>query len=141
MAPAAADTILRFFASANMPLEECDAVVTGDLGKIGSALLLKLLSDEGLDLRGKHTDCGVLLYGEEQDTHAGGSGAGCSAAVMASYFLPKLAKGELRRLVFVGTGALMSPLSVKQGESIPAIAHLVCFTSQAEESGRNTQKG
>lgn len=141
MAPAAADTILRFFHLSGISPEGCDLIVTGDLGKIGSSLLLKLLSAEGLDLRGRHADCGSLLYGEDQDTHAGGSGAGCSAAVMAAYFLPKLAKKELRRLLFVGTGALMSPLSVKQGESIPAIAHLVCFTSNEEQSFCEIQKG
>ena len=130
MAPAAADTILRFFEFSGLSPEDCDAVVTGDLGFIGSELLHKLLATEGIDIQNRHYDCGAMLYGKEQDPHAGGSGAGCSAAVMAAHFLPRVASGVLRRVVFAGTGALMSPLSVNQGESIPAIAHLISFVSQ-----------
>ncbi len=130
MAPAAADTLLRFFEFSGISPEDCDAIVTGDLGFVGSELLQRLLAAEGVNLSEKHLDCGAMLYGKNQDPHAGGSGAGCSAAVMASYFLPRIASGELSRVVFAGTGALMSPLSVNQGESIPAIAHLISFTSK-----------
>ena len=128
MAPAAADTLCRFFRASGLKPEDCDAVVTGDLGAVGSELLAELMREEGFDLAGRHFDCGAMLYDrEKQDVHAGGSGAGCSAAVTAAYFLPLLARGDARRVVFAATGALMSPLRVNQGETIPAIAHLVCF--------------
>ena len=92
--------------------------------------LCTLMKEEGFGLAGRHYDCGAMLYDrEKQDVHAGGSGAGCSAAVAAAYFLPLLARGKLKRVVFAATGALMSPLRVNQGETIPAIAHLVCFES------------
>lgn len=128
MAPAAADTLCRFFRASDLKPADCDAVVTGDLGAVGSGLLAELMREEGLPLGDRHFDCGAMLYDrEKQDVHAGGSGAGCSAAVMAAYFLPMLARREVRRVVFAATGALMSPLRVNQGETIPAIAHLVCF--------------
>ena len=128
MAPAAADTLCRFFRASGLKPEDCDAVVTGDLGYVGSELLAELMRGEGFSLAGRHFDCGAMLYDrEKQDVHAGGSGAGCSAAVAAAYFLPMLARGEVGRVVFAATGALMSPLRVNQGETIPAIAHAVCF--------------
>ncbi len=128
MAPAAADTLCRFFRASGLKPEDCDAVVTGDLGFVGSELLAELMKEEGFDLANRHFDCGAMLYDRErQDAHAGGSGAGCSAAVTAAHFLPALARGEARRVVFAATGALMSPLRVNQGDTIPAIAHLVCF--------------
>lgn len=130
MAPAAADTLCRFFRASGIAPSECDTIVTGDLGAVGSELLAELMKEEGFGLAGRHYDCGAMLYDRErQDVHAGGSGAGCSAAVMAAYFLPLLARGKLKRVVFAATGALMSPLRVNQGETIPAIAHLVCFES------------
>ena len=130
MAPAAADTLCRFFRASGLKPADCSAVVTGDLGAVGSELLAELMREEGFDLAGRHFDCGAMLYDRtKQDVHAGGSGAGCSAAVTAAYFLPLLARGDARRVVFAATGALMSPLRVNQGETIPAIAHLVCFES------------
>lgn len=128
MAPAAADTLTRFFRASGLKPSDCGAVVTGDLGAVGSELLAQLMREEGFDLAGRHFDCGAMLYDRgAQDVHAGGSGAGCSAAVMAAYFLPMLARGELKRVVFAATGALMSPLRVNQGETVPSIAHLVFF--------------
>lgn len=141
MAPAAADTLLRFFSASRLAPEDFDAIITGDLGLLGSSLLKKLLAAEGLDLGERHLDCGAMLYRREQNTHSGGSGAGCSAAVMASCFLPKMAAGELSRILFVGTGALMSPLTVKQGESIPAIAHLIAFTAKDRSSEQKKTEG
>lgn len=127
MAPAAADTILRYF-------EQCgdypppQHIVTGDLGREGSAILRDLIADRAItDLL---LDCGELIYDPaRQDVHSGGSGCGCSAAVMASYFIPLLARRELRQVLFVGTGAMMSPLTVQQGDGIPAVAHLVRLES------------
>ena len=81
---------------------------------------------QGIDIAERYTDCGQLIYDREaQDVHGGGSGCGCSAVVLSSYFLPRLLSGELKRVLFLGTGAMMSPDSIKQGENIPAIAHLV----------------
>ncbi len=135
MAPAAADTLLRFFAATGKRPEDFDLIVTGDLGYEGGDILCELMRMEGVDIRGVYNDCGMMIYNREvQDTHAGGSGCGCSAAVVASYLLPKLATGELRRVLMLGTGAMMSPQSVQQGQYIPAVAHLVCLVAKEEEA-------
>ena len=125
MAPAAAETLLRFFARSGRRPEDYDAIYTGDLGFVGSRLLLEILQAEGLPLQ-NHQDCGLLLYDRaRQQVKAGGSGAGCSAAVLAAHILPGLAKGQLRQVLLLSTGALMSQTTFLQGESIPGIAHLV----------------
>ena len=106
-------------------------IVTGDLGLEGSSILCELMRIEGVDISAVHNDCGMMIYDSKtQDTHAGGSGCGCSAAVFASYLLPKIAAGELRRVLFLGTGAMMSPQIIQQGECIPAVAHLVCVAAK-----------
>lgn len=126
MAPAAAETIQRFLKDTGKEPQEFDAIYTGDLGLVGSQLLLELLSKENITLEGKHHDCGLLLYDREhQQVDAGGSGCGCSASVLCSNLLPRLDRGELREILFVATGALMSTTALQQGESIPGIAHLV----------------
>ena len=126
MAPAACDTISRFFKESQTRPEDYDAIVTGDLGYEGGAILCDLLRSQGIELGHRYQDCGQMIYNREtQDTHAGGSGCGCSAVVFASYLLPKLLSGEMRRMILIGTGALMSPDSIKQGRAIPGIAHLV----------------
>ena len=135
MAPAAAATLGRFFADTGTTPEDYDLVVTGDLGAVGSELLYALTEREGLRLRGRHTDCGLLLYDRErQDVHAGGSGCGCCASVLCAHLLPALAAGELRRIVFAATGALLSPTSSQQGESIPGVCHAVCLAAGEEDS-------
>ncbi len=126
MAPAAADTILSYFTESGEDPREYDAVVTGDLGREGSAILDDILAAQGFSLAGRHRDCGVMLYDPaRQDVHAGGSGCGCIASVSAAHFLPRLARGEDRRILLLATGALMSPASVEQGGSIIGIAPLV----------------
>ena len=133
MAPAAADTLLRFFKEIGRTPRDFDLIVTGDLGYEGGDILLDLMRTEGVDISPWYNDCGMMIYSRHtQDTHAGGSGCGCSAAVFASYLLPKLATGELRRVLFLGTGAMMSPQMIQQGETIPAIAHLLCVTAKEE---------
>ncbi len=128
MAPAALDTLLRFFAISGSCPEDYDLIVTGDLGWEGSRILCDLASAEGLELLPRHNDCGKMIFSRNtQDTHSGGSGCGCSAVVLASYLLPKLQVGELSRILYLATGALMSPDSLKQGKSIAGIAHLVCL--------------
>jgi len=125
MAPAAWDTLRRFLQDTGVKPSDFDMILTGDLGGIGSLLLLELARAEaGLDLSGVHRDCGLLLYDTQaQDAGAGGSGVGCSAAVLCGEIFPRLRAGSLRRVLFLGTGALLSAISPLQGESIPAIAH------------------
>lgn len=131
MAPAAADTIANFLTDTATTPEDYDLIVTGDLSQVGSELLRDLLERKGIKLGSKHADCGLMMYDrEKQDVHAGGSGCGCSASILCSYFLSKLEKKELNNLLFVATGALMSPTSSQQGESIPGIAHLVHLVTQ-----------
>ena len=127
MAPAAADSILTYLEKTRTSPEDYGAIVTGDLGREGSALLAELLLKHSVKL-GNHSDCGAMLYYEKkQDSHAGGSGCGCSAAVLAAHFLPLMQSGALRRMLLVPTGALMSPSSVAQGGSIAGIAPVVCL--------------
>lgn len=131
MAPAACSTIKAYFDDTREQVESFDAIVTGDLGDVGSKLLLDLLKREGLDISSRHTDCGMMIYNnEEQDTHAGASGCGCSASVLCGYFLPRLMNGQLKKILFCATGALMSPTSAQQGESIPGICHAVEITAE-----------
>ena len=126
MAPAAADTILRYFELSGEKISDVGAIITGDLGFEGGEILCELLSREGLDIRAKYNDCGALIYDRiRQDKHAGGSGCGCSAVVLSAYLLGKLRSGELKNLLFIGTGAMMSPSSIQQGQYIPAVAHLL----------------
>ncbi|MBQ7379306.1 MAG: stage V sporulation protein AD [Clostridia bacterium] len=126
MAPAAVDTLERYFAASGTAPENFDAIVTGDLGWEGSAIFHDLLYADGIEVAPRHTDCGTMIFSRyTQDTHAGGSGCGCSGVVMAAYFLPKLASGEIKDMLLIGTGAMMSPDALKQGQCIPAIGHLV----------------
>ena len=134
MAPAAASTISRYFEKSGKKPSDFDVIVTGDLGVEGSAILKDLLFVSGIDIKKNHLDCGVLIYDKEtQDTHSGGSGCGCSAVVLASYFLPMLRRGDLGDILFIGTGAMMSPSSLQQGEAIPAVAHLVRISSGGKD--------
>lgn len=126
MAPAASATIQRYLQSTNTSPDDYDCIVTGDLGVVGSTLLVELLQKQGIDISKQHKDCGVLIFdGSTQDTHCGGSGCGCSASVLCGYFLPMLERKDITNMLFIATGALMSTMSVQQGESIPAVAHLV----------------
>lgn len=130
MAPAAEDTLTRFFHATNTTPADYDLIVTGDLGFEGGDLLCELMRTDGYDLGNHYTDCGRLIYRRvEQDVHGGGSGCGCSAVVLASYLLPKLVGGALSRILFLSTGAMMSPDSIKQGKNIPAVAHLLEITA------------
>ena len=129
MAPAAADTLIRWFSATHTRPADYDAIVTGDLGIVGSRLLLTLTAQNGYDIRQQHLDCGVMMFDcEKQDTHAGGSGCGCSASIICGYFLPLIQSGQMRHVLYAATGALLSPLSCQQGESIPGICHLVHFS-------------
>ncbi len=136
MAPAASDTIARFFRDTGKRPENFDLIATGDLGQVGSTLLLELLAGEGISIAGQHNDCGLMIYDRErQQVEAGGSGCGCSATVLCSHILPELRQGALRNVLFIATGALMSPTAVQQGESIPGIAHLVWLSGEPGPGG------
>ncbi len=126
MAPAALKLILDYLSETQTKPADYDRILTGDLGAIGGEIVTDLAQKHGVNLHHQYDDCGLMIYDRaRQDMHAGGSGCGCSAAVLTAYVLPKLASGEWKNVLFLSTGALMSPLSVMQGESIPAIAHLI----------------
>lgn len=127
MAPAAAKTICDFLSDTSSKPGDFDLILTGDLGSVGSTLLKELaIKEYGVDLSGVHNDCGLLIFDrEKQDVHSGGSGCGCSASVLCSLILSKINGGKLGRVLFAATGALMSPVSSLQGESIPGICHAV----------------
>ena len=126
MAPAAIDTLSRYFDESGSKPEDFSAIFTGDLGQEGSGILLDLLGARGIDIGKVHNDCGLLIYDRErQDVHAGGSGCGCGACVLQGYILDELREGRLRDILFVATGAMMNQASLQQGLTIPGIAHLV----------------
>lgn len=128
MAPAAYDTLSAFFRETDTGPEDYDLIVTGDLGELGSEIVRDFFSRDGVRLGDKYQDCGLLLYDRKgQDMHAGASGCGCSASVLNGYLLSGMRKGTWRRIVFAPTGALLSPTSSFQGESVPGICHAVCL--------------
>ena len=133
MAPAAFSTIKAHLQDLNRKAEDYDLIVTGDLGQVGKEMLLELARQEGLPLGGRLVDCGTLVFDmDTQDVHAGGSGCGCSAITLCGDLLDKLNKGKLNRILFCGTGALLSPTSTQQGLPIPGVCHGVSIIS-----GRN----
>lgn len=129
MAPAALSTIKAHFDDLNTGPEAFDLIVTGDLGQLGKEMLLELAKSEGISLGGKLSDCGTLIYDNiSQDVHSGGSGCGCSAITLCGYLLDKLSTGKLKKILFCGTGALLSPTSTQQGLPIPGVCHAVSIT-------------
>ena len=134
MAPAAADTLIRYFRESGERVDDFDLILTGDLGYEGSSILCELTKKHGLDITSVHDDCGMMIYDRErQDVHSGGSGCGCSGIVFGSYILPRLGAGELSSILLVPTGALMNPSSIQQGQSILGIAHLLKIKSRRGE--------
>lgn len=134
MAPAAADTLIRYFEESGYLPEDFDFIATGDLATKGSELLLTLTRRHGLELGPNYTDCGLRIYDPAaQDMHSGGSGCACSALVLAAEFLPLIESGKAHDILLIGTGALMSPATVQQGGSIPGIAHLVHISSEKKK--------
>ena len=130
MAPSCIDTIKRYFNNSEYSPKDFDLIVTGDLGLEGSDILKELLLNEGIDIRKNHADCGLLIYDiEAQDKHSGGSGCGCSASVMAADIIKRLDTCELNHVLFIGTGALMNPMTMYQGGTIPAVSHLIHLSS------------
>lgn len=136
MAPSAVDTLKRYFDESGKQPSDFDAIYTGDLGYEGSGILVDFLRVEGYDIGGVHEDCGLIIYDRErQDMHAGGSGCGCSATVLAGHILREMREGRLRDILFIATGAMMNTASLQQGLTIPGIAHLVHITSKEDANG------
>lgn len=134
MAPAAADTLTRWFRATGTSADNYDVIVTGDLGIYGGQLFLQLMMKQGYEVNPVYHDCGAMMFDNDtQDTHAGGSGCGCGGSLLCGHFLPLVRQGRIRRMLFMATGALMSPMLVQQGESIPGVAHLVEIASGEED--------
>ena len=132
MAPAALSTIKAHFKDLQTTADAYDLIVTGDLGQLGKDILLDMAQHEGISLGGKLTDCGTMVFDcVKQDVHCGGSGCGCSAITLCGYLLNQLNKKKLRKILFCGTGALLSPTSTQQGLPIPGVCHAVCIESEA----------
>lgn len=128
MAPAAYDTIKTHFLETGIQPSDYDLIVTGDLGTIGAEILVELLGQDGIDISKNYKDCGCMIYDiEKQDVHAGGSGCGCIGTVLCGHLMKELKCGNIKSLLAVGTGALLSPTSSLQGESVPGIAHAVAI--------------
>lgn len=131
MAPAAYSTLKAHFSDTGLRPNDYDLIVTGDLGTLGSRILTELFQRDGIDFGENHRDCGVLIYDiSRQDVHAGGSGCGCSASVLCGYLLKQLRERKIERFLFCATGALMSPVSTWQGESIPGICHAISISNE-----------
>lgn len=126
MAPAAADCIYNHLKDFGREPSYYDRIITGDLGVVGQEILVELMNQRGIDISGVHTDCGIEIFDNEaQGTGSGGSGCGCSAVTLSAHFLPMLRRGELNRILFVPTGALLSKISFNEGQNVPGIAHAV----------------
>lgn len=131
MAPAAYATIRQHLEDLNRSPEDYDMIVTGDLGSVGKEILLELFQRDGISMEGIFQDCGEMIFDrQKQDVHAGGSGCGCGTVVLCGHLLQQMAKSRLKHLLFCGTGALLSPLSTQQGETIPAICHAISISAE-----------
>ena len=125
MAPAAADTIATHLDEYGIAPDYYDYIVTGDLGKLGKELTEEFLQQRGYVLGSRYRDCGCEMFDDSQDAHSGASGCGCAASFLNGYYLKRMEYGEIKRILLVATGALLSPTSAQQGESIPGVAHAV----------------
>lgn len=130
MAPAAIDTLTAHFEDTGLKADDYDLILTGDLGLIGSDILEELMLEEGYDIRENHNDCGKIIFDiEKQDVHSGGSGCGCCGSVFCGHIIKEIRSGKYKHVLLIATGALMNPMTVKQGETIPAIAHAVAISA------------
>lgn len=125
MAPAARNTMLSHFRNTNTSPKDYDLIVTGDLGKLGSEILIDLMDEEGVKLGLNYCDCGQMYYKRKQNTLCGGSGAGCCATIFNSYIMKKFEKGEYKKVLFLPTGALLSTTSSQQGDTVPGVCHAI----------------
>lgn len=128
MAPAAYSTLQAHFEDLKTTVDDYDQIFTGDLGHLGRALLVELAAKDGISLDGKLKDCGCMVFDNiHQDVHSGGSGCGCSAIVLCGHILDSLQKGTWNKILFCGTGALLSPTSIQQKLPIPGVCHAVAI--------------
>jgi len=125
MAPAAMSSLIAHFEDTNTTPDDYDLILTGDLGKLGSEILLDLMENKGYKLKDNYNDCGQMIFNNNQKTYQGGSGAGCSAVILNSYVMKKMDEDACKRVLFAPTGALLNATSCQQGESIPGICHAV----------------
>ncbi len=133
MAPAAADTLAAHFEDTGRKPDFYDLIVSGDLGTVGKSIIVDLMGEKGFDMGENYDDCGCMIFDiRKQDMHAGGSGCGCGAITLCGYIMDKIRAGELKNVLFMGTGALLSPTSTLQGESIPSVAHAVAISAERE---------
>lgn len=139
MAPAACDTIKAHFLNMNTKVSDYDFIATGDLGKLGSEILIDLMEHDGVILGQNYSDCGCMVYDKSERVFMGASGAGCSASVLNSYIIKKLNKGEFKRVLLVSTGALMSTTTAQQGDTIPGVAHAVEFEYVAKKQQKSKE--
>ena len=130
MAPAAMGTLVRHFEDTNTKPDDYDLIVTGDLGKLGSEILIDLMEDKGYKLGINYCDCGQMMYRRRQEALMGASGCGCSASILNSFLIKKLRDGTYKKILFMATGALLSTLSTQQGDSIPGIAHAIVIEAE-----------
>ena len=129
MAPAAYDTLSRFFENTETSAKDYDLILTGDLGYEGSEILKDLMTEAKYDISSVYNDCGLIIYDKSrQDVHAGGSGCGCSASVFCGHFVKEMLLGKIGRMLLVCTGALMSPTTYQLGETVIGIAHAVSMS-------------
>ena len=129
--PAAYDTLSAFFRDTETSPQDYDLIITGDLGELGRDIVRSFFEADGIKLDKNYLDCGMLLYArDQQDMHMGASGCGCSASVLNGYLLSQMEQGRWKKIVFAPTGALLSPTSSFQGESIPGICHAVCISTK-----------
>ena len=132
MAPAAADTLHRHMEDMGRTPADYDLIITGDLGRVGHDLLVTLMQERGMPLNtDKYIDCGLEIFSPTQDTHAGGSGCGCSAVTLCGHIMRRFRAGEVHRVLFLATGALLSPTSNQQGDTIPGIAHAIVLEADS----------
>ena len=129
MAPAAAKSLSEFFEDTKSKPDDYDLIATGDLGKLGSDILRDMMEDKGYKLGQNYMDIGHSIYSFDEESYQGGSGAGCSACILATYIMDKMEKKEFKKVLVVATGALMSTITNQQGDAIPSIAHLIEFES------------
>ena len=133
MAPAAAAVVETHLKDFHRTPGDYDKIITGDLGAVGVKIFADLLGQKGYRVEPVQEDCGLLIFDNHlQDTHSGGSGCGCSAVTLAGYLLDKLYEGEWNRILFVPTGALVSPVSANEGSSIPGVAHAIVLERKKE---------
>lgn len=132
------DTLLAHFKDTNTTPDDYDLIATGDLGKLGSEILIDLMEDNGIKLGLNYKDCGQMFFTRSQNTLCGGSGCGCSASVLNSFIIQKLRSGEYKRVLFLPTGALMSTTATQQGETIPGVCHAIVLES--EECAKSENK-